>query len=40
MFAAIKEKINAFPYFKQLAFILAILLLIYAWKFGIEGLTE
>jgi len=34
------EKIRSFPYIKEVAFIFAIVLILYAWKFGIEGIAD
>lgn len=35
-----KESISQNPDFKHLAFIFAILLILVAWKFGLEGIME
>jgi len=34
------NRIVSYQYFKEIAFILAVLLILGAWKFGIEGLGE
>ena len=37
---AAKEKYSQNPNFKQLAFIVGVLLVLGAWKFGLEGIME
>jgi len=33
------QKVAAFKYFKEVAFVVALLLIIWAWKNGIEGIV-
>jgi len=34
------QRLREWQYFKEVAFLVALLLLLGAWKFGIEGLAE
>lgn len=38
--ASVQEKFALNPSFKQLAFLVAVVLLLLSWKFGIEGIME
>lgn len=37
---SVQEKFSLNPGFKQLAFLAAILLILGAWKYGLEGIME
>jgi hypothetical protein len=38
--ASVQERFSLNPSFKQLAFLIAVVLLLLSWKFGLEGIME
>lgn len=34
------DKLKSFPYFKEVAFVVAVLVILWAWKLGVEGIVE
>lgn len=34
------DSLTGYRYFKEIAFLVALLLILGAWKFGIEGITD